>query len=192
MQSLAVIIFLSCLPSMLIDFALPQWKKDRQFQIEDAYKWIYQATRGGEHAIPDKEMARQYLEGEWQKLGKPEPNEQIWEPLCSDGEIGRLNLRPFRVGGGQANDLLDAFVQSSQDFKNDESNFIAAWNELGKRLKSKSSGNLNGRAWSKLNQKMKAENYPAIHHSQIFEQSRHPAYRILTKENAHKLIEQLK
>jgi len=52
MNVLALTLLLSCLPSALIDFALPKWKADKNVRIEDAYKWTFQATRGGEHAVP--------------------------------------------------------------------------------------------------------------------------------------------
>src|SRR5258706_1315571 len=100
MNLLAIALLLPGLPSALTDFALPKWKADPNVRIEDAYKWTYQATRGGEHAVPDTESASKWLDGEWQMLGDPRAHEPIWEPLCSGGEIGRLNLRPFRAPAG--------------------------------------------------------------------------------------------
>ena len=118
----------------------PIWKADKNVRIEDAYKWTFQATRGGEHAVPDKESASKWLENEWQMAADPASNEPIWEPLCPGGDIGRLNLRPFRAYGGNADDLLEAFLSSSREYHSDGSNFIAAWDELGQRLKKKSVG----------------------------------------------------
>src|SRR5436309_1724558 len=128
MQTLAVVFVLACTPHALIDFALTRWRTERQVRIEDAYKWTYQATRGGEHSMPDEKIAREWLEQEWQTLFEPQPNEPLWQPLCPDGEIGRLNLRPFRARGGRMEDLLTAFVESGRKFPNDESSFIDTWN----------------------------------------------------------------
>jgi len=188
MNILALALVLSCLPSALIDFALPIWKADKNVRIEDAYKWTYQATRGGEHAVPDTESARKWLDGEWQTLSTPMTNEPIWEPLCPGGEIGRLNLRPFRAKGGKEDDMLEAFLTSSREYRSDGSNFIAAWNKLGARLRKKSFGNLNHKAWVKLDTEMKAKNYPAIHHSDSYEKAERPAYRILTASEMKKLL----
>src|SRR3982751_389691 len=101
MQVFAAVLVLACLPSALLDFAIPKWKADKSVHIEDAYKWLYQATRGGEHAVPDEDSARKWLDGEWQFLGNPLKDEPDWEPLCPGSEIGRLNLRPFKAGGGK-------------------------------------------------------------------------------------------
>src|SRR5207237_10655081 len=114
MPALAMVFLLGCTPQALVRFALAQWQTDPQVRIEDAYKWIYQSTRGGEHAMPDEQLARAWLDEEWQTLGDAEPDELLWQPLCAGGEIGRLNLLPFRARGGRKEDLLAAFVRSSQ------------------------------------------------------------------------------
>lgn len=192
MLPLALIFLLGCTPQALVKFALAQWQTDSQIRIEDAYKWIYQATRGGEHAIPDEQLAKTWLDEEWKTLGKPDTGEPLWQRLCPNGEIGRLNLRAFRARGGQKEDLLAAFVRSSRNFRNDESQFIAAWNELGRRLRRRSYGKLSWRDWRALDRKMSTAGYLAIHHSKNYEQERRPAYRVLTGEEAWRLISALK
>lgn len=192
MNLLAIAFLLSCLPTALIDFALPKWKADKSVRIDDAYKWTYQATRGGEHAVPDTESARKWLDNEWSSMGSAVNDIAIWEPLCPSGEIGRLNLRPFKNKGGEPDDLLDAFLASSREYRSDGTNFTAAWNELGKRLKKKSYGTLTYKDWSKLDSEMKAKNYPAVHHSETYNKAEQPAYRILTATEYKKLLATLK
>ncbi len=175
------------MPSALLDFALPKWKTDKNIRIDDAYKWTYQATRGGEHAAPDRESARKWLDKEWESLRAAGPREAVWEPLCPGGEVGRLNLRPFRDRGGKADDIVGAFVTSSREFKGEPENFIAAWTELGKRLKKGKAGKLDHAAWKKLDAEMKAKNYPAVHHSETYRKAAAPAYRVLTLDQAKRL-----
>jgi hypothetical protein len=189
---LSTILILSCLPSALLDFAMPKWKVDPNVRIEDAYKWIYQATRGGEHAAPDREMAKRWLDKEWTSLGKPAKNEPLWEPLCKDNSIGRLNLRAFKAKGGKMDDILDAFLTSSREFKETGTNFLDTWSDLGKRLTHKAIGSLTFDEWSRLDADEKAKHYPAIHHSATFEAAEYPAYRIITKAQKNWLIKALK
>ncbi len=192
MNLLASFLFLTCSTSALLDYAAPLWKSAPHFRIEDAYKWTYQATSGGEHAVPDTDSARKWLDGEWQSLGAPMANDALWEPLCPGGEIGRLNLRPFKARGGKAEDLLDAFLASSREYRSEPKAFKDAWFELGRRLRRKTIGKLDRKAWVKLNTEMRARNYPAIHHSEQYEKAAQPAYRILTKAEIQKLFETLK
>jgi hypothetical protein len=183
---------LTCLPSALIDFALPVWKQQPAVQMEDAYKWIYQATRGGEHAAPDREMAADWLDKEWKTLIAPGANEPLWQPLCKDGSIGRLNLRPYKANGGDPDDLVDAFVAGANGFKGTETDFLAAWNDLGKRLKTGPAGALDRKKWKTLDAEMKKQDYPAIHHSEKYSEAFHPAYRILPTAQMKKLLEKAK
>ena len=192
MQMLAMALVLTCTPHALVDFAFALWRAEPQVRIEDSYKWIYQATRGGEHAVPDEQMARDWLEQEWRTLGEPQADEPLWQPLCPDGAIGRLNLRPFRARGGRIEDLSAAFVASSRNFRNDESSFIAAWNEFGRRLNQRARGSLAWRDWKLLDRKMRMAGYPAIHHSETYDKARRPSYRVITGEEARKLIAGLK
>jgi hypothetical protein len=188
MNLISAALLLSCLPTALINFALPQWKADKNTRIEDAYKWTYQATRGGEHAIPDKQSAKQWLDNEWQTLDAPLAGEPLWQPLCKDAAIGRLNMRPYRAGGGKPDELLEAFLTSSRDYRSDGLNFVSAWMELGRRIKKRPAGKLNYKAWARLDTETRAKNYPAIHHSGVYEKTEHPAYRILTLAEMKKIV----
>jgi hypothetical protein len=195
MKFLALSFVLLCAPGALLDFAMKEWKTDRYLEVRDAYKWLFQATRGGEHMAPSEEMARDYLSGEWKTLAKQEPNEKIWQPLCEDESIGRLNLRYFRAEGGKMDDVLSAFLSGSQNFTQSTENFLAAWQELGARLKGlkrKRAGRLTFAAWQKVDEEMKAKNYPAIEHSERYERERHPAYRVLPAAEMKKLMSGLK
>ena len=188
MQLLAAIFLLTCAPTALLDFAIPQWKTDKNTRIDDAYKYIYQATRGGEHAVPTREAAKKWLDGEWQSLGVKLLNEPTWEPLCPDGSIGRLNLRPFRDEGGKADDLLNAFLASAREYRTEPSTFTDAWAVLGKRLKKQGFGSVTHKEWKRLDGEMKKKKYPAIHHSDEYNKANRPAYRILTLDAAQWLI----
>jgi hypothetical protein len=172
---------LSCLPSALLDFAIPKWKADPNVRIEDAYKWLYQATRGGEHAAPDRQMAKQWLDDEWRSLGTPIKNESLWNPLCGDASIGRVNLRVFKVEGGKEDDILNAFLASSREFKQIGTSFTDAWIQLGKRLKKRAAGKLSYAEWKRLDAEMAPRNYQAIHHSKEYDAAERPAYRVITK-----------
>lgn len=188
MNILALVIVLACAPAALLDFAIPKWKADKNTRIEDAYKYLYQATRGGEHAVPSKDSAKQWLDSEWQNLGPAVTSEPTWEPLCPDGSIGRLHLRPFREAGGKADDVLRAFLASASEYKTDPSAFTDAWFVLGDRLKTAGFGRLTHKQWQRLNRSMKKKKYPAVHHSDAYYQANRPAYRILTADAAQWLI----
>jgi len=188
MSSLALSFLLLCTPAALLDYAIPRWKTEANFRIDDAYKWTYQATRGGEHAAPSREAAKKWLDSEWQAMGDEPRNENEWIALCPNGEIGRLNLRPFKARGGKADDILDAFLNSSRTYRSEPKAFTDAWSELGTRLKKEGFGSVTHKHWQRLDGEMKKKDYPAIHHSEQYKKTYKPAYRIITLSEAQRII----
>ena len=176
-----------CKSDDLIDFALPKWEADPNTRIEDAYKWIFQATRGGEHLAPCRESATRALEIEWANAEPAADVEALWEPLCLCKSVGRLNIRPFKARGGQIDDLVEAFLTSSRTFTGHPDALISAWKELGNRLEPQRSGGLDCDSWSSLDADLRTKNYPAIHHSTDYRAARRPSYRILTAASLHRL-----
>lgn len=181
MQLMATIFFLACTPQALVDFAFSKWQADKALRIEDVYKWTYQATRGGEHAAPDREAAAAWLDREWKKLDAMTAPEPEWEPLCGeDGEIGRFNLRPYKARGGSQAALVNAFLASAAEYRSESAAFTAAWAAVGKKIKEKSFNAINYDEWLRLDRQMSEKGYPAIHHSDPYNKERRPAYRVLT------------
>jgi hypothetical protein len=127
------------------------------------------------------------MDSEWQSLGSPLKAEPEWEPLCPGSEIGRLNMRPYKARRGDENDLLQAFLASSREYRSDGKDFIEAWSMLGKRLQKRAIGSITHRSWSTLDRTMKAKNYPAVHHSRSYQTARQPAYRVITATERAKL-----
>ena len=190
---LLLLLPLSCSPApdSNTEFFLRQARTDPELRIEDAYKWIFHATRGGEHAIANEFAARKWLAEEWATLGPPQPDEPLWVPLTADGRIGRLNLRPYRALGGAPEPLLAAFLASAESFDASPARFRAAWQALGRELKKKPAGYLTWTEWQRFDQKMRAKKYPASHHSPEYETARQPAYRVLMAAEAKTLTNAL-
>ena len=187
---LALLFFFSA-PNPDAEFFLAQARAEPELRIEDAYKWLFHATRGGEHAIVDKAAAQKWLAEEWATLGPPQPDELLWVPLVPDGRIGRLNLRPYRAQGGDLETLHAAFLASAESYDASPGRFRAAWNALGRSLRKQPGGHLTHAEWRRFDHEMRARGYPACHHSPEYEQARTPAYRVLTDDEARPLIGRL-
>ena len=169
-----------------IDFAAPIWRANPAVRADDAYKWLFQATRGGEHAI-DREGALSWLQDEWKTLTPPRAGEREWEPLTADGAIGRLNLRPYRARGGDPVALAEAFARAASSFAEDPAAFRAAWEELGERVRTAPIGAITQADWARVDAEARRSNYDARHHSAAYEAAERPAYRVLTRAEAVRL-----
>ena len=155
--------------------------------MRDAYKWLYQATRGGEHDAPSREEAEQWLLCEWEELGAPLPDEPVVEPLGTGG-IVRVNLRPYRLAGGDRSALLSAFLLSAAAFRPDRNAFERMWLALGDGLRAGAIGRLTRAGWEQLDAETRPHGYPAVHHSDTYAKIRRPAYRVLTADQARTLL----
>jgi hypothetical protein len=146
-------------------------------EIQDLYKLLFQAVMGSEHAISSFDAARSWLKRELKNL--PEgPDEPAIDVISPDGDIVRVNLRPFIQSGGNPSSLLDAFVRTANEYRGTIENMWSYWS-FAERLAE--NGELpfkrpDMRAFFKL---VEEDDFPAVHHSNRYENAYHPAYRVI-------------
>ena len=175
-------------PEALAAYAREALADEPSAGVEDVYKWLFQATCGGEHAAPSGAAARAWLEREWADLGPPLPGEPLVVPLRPDGGVVRLNLRPFKAAGGDLQDLLRSFLASARSFRADPGLFVAAWRTFGRALPREGEAGKDARAFAEVDRESERAGWPARHHSGPYEAARRPAYRVLTGEAAAALV----
>ena len=173
--------------ALLARFAWGALRNEPAAAVVDVYKWLFQATRGGEHAAPSEEAARRWLESEWATLGPPFPDEPLVVPLRPDGTVVRLNLRPYKAAGGDPEDLLRAFLSSAREFRPDPGLFVSAWRAFGAELAPTGTQGLEVPAFEALDREAERAGWPARHHGADYAAERKPAYRVLTGEEAARL-----
>jgi len=165
----------------ILDFAFQAWRATPQMRIEDAYKWLFHATLGGEHAIKDDAGPRRWMENEWPSVGEPFPGEVEIVELSPDGLILRVNMRPFKARGGDPESLLKVFVDSARTFKADSSVFVQVWEQFGSLLQKEAWQGLTHAEWIRLDGVVRAADFPAIGHSDDYEQAYEPHYRVVLR-----------
>ena len=151
--------------------------------MQDAYKWLYQATLGGEHAVSDDSGPRMWLDREWAGLGRPLRGEALVDKLTPDGRFLRVNLRPYKARGGDKEMLLAVFVASAKAFRSERAAFLDAWAGLGETLRSEpGNSRLSYSEWLRFDRNARKDSYPAVHHSDKYERAYKPAYRVVLGE----------
>ena len=165
----------------ILDYAVSAWRREPEMRAEDAYKWLFHAILGGEHAVQGEEGPRQWLDNEWPTLMAPKFGEPEMVRLRPDGKVIRVNLRPYCKQGGDKEMLLAVFVASAREFHADKREFVREWDHLGIWLRSHSVGSINLAAWRRVDAVARPRSFPAIDHSADYEQARHPAYRVILR-----------
>jgi hypothetical protein len=151
-------------------------------QIQDVYKLIHQAALGSEHAAPDPESARKWIEREIAEMGDG-PSEPVVDPISPDGEIVRVHLRPYASRGGSLERLVEAFIRTANEHRGEIALLESYWT-AAVRLGIFSAAEMDG-----FIQPLKAENYPAVHHSAAYRNAYHPSYRVVSQKVASWLNE---
>jgi hypothetical protein len=149
-------------------------------QIEDAYKLLHQGAFGSEHVVKDAAAARSWLEREVAQLGVG-PKEPEVEAISTDGLIVRVNLRPFVAAGGDCYALLEAFLRTARDYRGDVERLVRAEKHL-EMMAEVGAFPFRRKDVAEFFEQMAGRGYPAVHHSTIYEEAYHPAYRVIARD----------
>jgi len=160
-------------------------------EILDVYKLLHQAIFGPGHAIKNQRAAREWLDRE-SELYVPNANEALTENIHPDGAIVRVHLRPYLAARGNLKVLLDGFIQSSKTVTGDPAILAASWGIFQEMTAEGGAlaGLFDPRTVALIGRTRASEQWPASHHSPLFEQTYKPAYRVLTAGIAEDILRQ--
>lgn len=154
----------------ILQFLFTHLDTHPQAEIQDAVKFLYQASFGSGHMIPDAAVSYAYLCREAVSISR-DRDMPLSEPM---GNFARLDLAALQKISPKT--LNAMFVASAKDAPQDKSDFIAL---LDAFLESN---------YFKKDQKLaylqhyRNAGYPAVHHSDAYRAAYAPAYRVIRKE----------
>ena len=155
------------------------------FAIQDAYKLIYQSVFGIEHLLNDVEVAKGYLEREIDALVADDV-EAMLESIAPDGEVVRLNLRPYKFRCGNVDRLFEAMLRSAELISGSRDDFVQLWGDFKQAVRHNML-DFNPAELAAFDHLVHCENYPPKHHSPAYREANQPAYRVLKREIAEQL-----
>jgi hypothetical protein len=151
-----------------------------RLEIQDLYKFIFQAALGSEHAVRDAAAVRDWLERELREMGAG-PEEPAVEPLSPDGRIVRVNLRPYIAAGGDPQALLEAFIHTANAHRGTSAELRRYW-ETAEQMAKEGQLPFGADELRAFIARMEALGLPAVHHSKAYELAYRPAYRVIARE----------
>jgi hypothetical protein len=157
-----------------------QFQRYPKLEIQDLYKLSLQASLGIEHFMSDTVAMFRYLNDE---LAQVDANDRdpLTESLTPDGQLVRLNLRPFKLSKGDPALLIRAMAETAKAYRGARKNMFAYWGTIELMAEERLIA-FKKRELQKYFQKRSRERFPAVHHSAIYERTYHPAYRVVRKE----------
>jgi len=177
----AALFVVSCVKkqSEVIDAQLQRYPA---MQIQDLYKLVYQAALGNEHLMADSAMVHDYLIRELESI-QAASVEPLLEEISPDGEVVRLNLRPFKARQGDHRELFQAMMQTARAFQKSPERLEQYWRDLEQMAKSGAIA-FDAAAMQSFFREMRAKGFPAVHHSTVYEERYKPAYRVIFRKFA--------
>ena len=160
---------------------IAHYKKHPDLQVEDVFKYLFQSAFGCEHLVSNEEMALAYIKREYETVSRTEVP-QI-EPL--DGEYSRVYLSCLNEGISPET-LAKLFCLSAKKEENGSA-LLQEKIEVAKALVASGELPLDGDAFAQKLDEWRDLGYPALHHSEVFRNTYHPAYRVIANRYAEQL-----
>jgi hypothetical protein len=158
---------------------LEQCARYPRMQMQDLYKLAFQGALGNEHLMTDTALVRDYLRKELEELG-PLRGEPLFEEITPGGTLVRVNLRPFKDGGGDPERLLDAMFQTASAFEPSEERLESYLLSIRQLARDELIPITLGEFLPYV-EHLRTSGFPAVHHSASYEKEYHPAYRVVLR-----------
>lgn len=148
-----------------------------RLEPRDLYKLAHQAALGSEHALTDRAGIHRRLERELAEMGHAAA-EPLVDPISADGQIARIHLRSYLAAGYDPSALVEAFVRTAQEV---HGSVETLRRYLRYAVKIDLVGDLPFTVDAMLAffARMEGQGFPAVHHSQVYERTYRPAYRVI-------------
>lgn len=158
---------------------LEQCARYPRMQMQDLYKLAFQGALGNEHLMTDTALVRNYLREELEGLGPP-TGEPLFEDITPGGTLVRVNLRPFKDGGGDPERLLEAMLRTASAVTPSEERLESYLLSI-RRLARDELIPITLGEFLPYVEHLRTSGFPAVHHSASYEKEYHPAYRVVLR-----------
>jgi len=148
--------------------------------IQDAYKLIYQSIFGNSHLLQHVDQARIYLIEEFESI-QASSEEPLIEPISPQGNVVRINLRPFKRQKKNIDGLFQAMIASARQIAGSVSEIQRVWDEF-KQAVAANRLHFDDHGLIGFDHEIQAQHFPAVHHSAAYRMANHPAYRVVHAE----------
>jgi len=166
------------MPAMIRNILAAHFDQYPRMQPQDAVKLIYQNEFGPGHMITDTRKAILRLQQELEGL-TPDGNEPLYEAIGNG--LCRLNLRPCLKKGIPAQDILSLFLDTAKGVQGDKKQFLKKLQML-QQMAEQDETPFYAAELDYYLITYQEKKYPAVHHSDIYNASYHPAYRVVLQK----------
>lgn len=148
------------------------------YQLDDAYKLVYQGCMGPEHAITSPDAVRQWLDKEWESI-EASSHEGLYSDITIHYPIYRINLRAAKAFGITQAQIYNEFMGLARVFPKRPDLLRIIWKGVSQQIKDDDCIVWNPQDIDKFNVMILQNDFPPIHHSLEYNEKNKPAYRLV-------------
>ena len=148
-----------------------------RMDLADIYKLLHQAAMGPGHAIDDPAAVKARLVAEASGLDK-DTEDPIADPISPDGRLARVHLRAYLAAGHGLDMLCDSFIQTARTHAGAPDKLTRFCGCLGD-LAAAGGIPFSRDEVERYFEHIAAQNYPVVHHSDVYRSEYRPAYRVV-------------
>jgi hypothetical protein len=171
------------------NFGLEEWMNLIDWHVQmrpamtarDVYKLIFQGIRGAEHIMPSPEIFTAVLRQELDSL-QPSYDEPICELIRPNNELSRINLRAYFSRSQDINWLVDVCLRTGRRRWGSQQDLFEIWQAFQFSVRWGYFPTITEEDVNSLDAWIKKYDFPAAHHSSIYEVNYRPAYRLVANE----------
>lgn len=162
-------------PATLVHLIAEHCQRYPALEPRDVYKLLYQGLRGPEHLVTSPDDFAAQLSAEYRSVD-PDDKALLWETVRSDGELGRVHLRPFKARAGDLAALTSACLATARHPWGSIDDVRASWAAFVAGCRAGKWAFPLGQVLAPTRW-LEEQGYPPAHHSEAYRASYRPAYR---------------
>lgn len=151
--------------------------------VQDVYKLLYQGILGPEHILPSADIFTTRLEAELAALDA-RPGALLLESIRPDESLLRIHLRPWLALEQSVGALVGACLETGRQAWGTPANLLSIWRFFLEQLAAGRFPALSLSEAETLDALLAEKNYPPLHHSPAYTENYHPAYRLVSIDQA--------
>jgi hypothetical protein len=152
-----------------------------EMTAQDVYKLLFQGVCGAEHIMPAPEIFAARLQDELATL-QPDSTEPLCEWIRPDHELSRINLRAYIAKSQDTCWLVEACLRTGELRWGTRQDLVEIWQTFLYAVQSGYFPRIDEDKANSFNAWVVKSDYPAVHHSSIYEKMYLPAYRLVATE----------
>lgn len=152
----------------------------------DVYKLLYQGVLGAEHLNLSTQEFTSYFREEYDQQ-QADRGERLLEPIRLDEALHRLNLRACKARSVKMDLLLPALLETADVVRGSKAELLSTWEDFIELCDRGQLAMFAGEAVHSFSRWLEVEDYPMVHHSQVYIRMYRPSYRLIAAQFIHAL-----